>query len=61
MSQIVEIVSEDSPTKNLGESSDAQALHAHFCPIFQPIFTYGFDDVWLECGHREAPSLIGKL
>ncbi len=38
MSQIVEIVSETSPTKNLGEYSDIQALHAHFCPNFQPIY-----------------------
>jgi hypothetical protein len=38
MSQIVEIVSEPSPTKNLGEFSDTQALHAHFCPNFQPIY-----------------------
>jgi hypothetical protein len=38
MSQIVEIVSEPSPTKNLGEYSDTQALHAHFCPNFQPIY-----------------------
>ncbi|HYU72998.1 MAG TPA: hypothetical protein VEL31_09995, partial [Ktedonobacteraceae bacterium] len=38
MSQIVEIVSEPSATKNLGESSDTQALHAHFCPNFQPIY-----------------------
>ena len=38
MSQTVETVSEPSPTKNLGESSDTQALHAHFCPNFQPIY-----------------------
>jgi hypothetical protein len=38
MSQMVEIVSEPSPTKNLGESSDTQAHHAHFCPNFQPIY-----------------------
>src|SRR6266705_2649825 len=38
MSQMVEIVSEPSPTKNLGEYSDTQALHAHFCPNFQSIY-----------------------
>ena len=38
MSQMVEIVSEPSATKNLAESSDTQALHAHFCPNFQPIY-----------------------
>jgi len=35
---MVEIVSEPSPTKNWGESSDTQALHAHFCPNFRPIY-----------------------
>jgi hypothetical protein len=38
MSQIMEIVSQSSPTKNLGESSDTQALHAHFCPKIHPIY-----------------------
>jgi len=36
----MEIVSEDSPTKNLGESSDTQALHAHFCPNIHPIYQF---------------------
>ena len=33
-------MSEPSPTKNLGEYSDTQAIHAHFCPNFQPIYQH---------------------
>ncbi len=31
-------MSEPSPTKNLGESSDTEAIHAHFCPNIEPIY-----------------------
>ena len=31
-------LSEDSPMKNLGESSDTEAVHAHFCPNIEPIY-----------------------
>ncbi len=52
MSQIVEIVSEPSATKNLGESSDTQALHAHFCPNFQPIYHLALDGLQPDVGHE---------
>src|SRR6266516_2240509 len=31
-------LSEPSSTKNLGESSDTEAIHAHFCPNIEPIY-----------------------
>ena len=55
MSQIVEIVSEPSPTKNLGEYSDTQAIYAHFCPNFQPIYHYGGN--LAQCSTEFAPII----
>src|SRR5712692_6649319 len=38
-------LSEPSPTKNLGESSDTEAIHAHFCPNIEPIYQLrGYSD-----------------
>src|SRR5436190_21007366 len=34
-------LSEPSSTKNLGESSDTEAIHAHFCPNIEPIYHSG--------------------
>jgi hypothetical protein len=31
-------LSEDLPTRNWGESSDTEAVHAHFCPNIEPIY-----------------------
>ena len=51
----MEIVSEPSPTKNLGEYSDTQALHAHFCPNFQPIYhVIGKDTFTLRTADPQA-------
>jgi len=62
MSQIVEIVSEYSPTKNLGEYSDTQALHAHFCPNFQPIYHLALSfKVAVSLTEDEALALAAEL
>ena len=61
MSQIMEIVSQSSPTKNLGEYSDTQALHAHFCPNIHPIYQQQHADKVAISAARPARTVKPKL
>jgi hypothetical protein len=38
-------LSEYSPTKKLGEYSNTEAIHAHFCPNIDPIYQYAPEEL----------------